>query len=360
MENTENLKDQIAASSWSALQKKQITQILPNLGERVLAFLEDRLGRSDFGLVSMEIYVSVFDGNEALADLQTGKADNFVSFLKRAQNSDDYNNGIYLIPMVLDLKQLLRQGKINAPKELLEAIGEFELNLFSDLPEDELKTLLGENLLYFMRRLDVLRQFKILFLNKGTFDAEAWGRECWTALEGNKQLLSQRTISVDNRQVEPSVQNWIKDALSSSPKGPAGQSSFSEVQYVQKSRNVASLTIEEKKLLIDILKLHKWFLHPTASIEDLEGGQIEHERKIEIPRPEPSAAARLRPSAGLVQKPSPTSPGLQLPKAGGNLTKDNPFANVPEQKPKEEFRIHSGKEQVIDRKLEELKSRLKK
>ena len=59
MADLEILKNKIAASSWGELEKQQITDLLPILGQETLDFLDIRLGHSDFSMVQTEIYISV-------------------------------------------------------------------------------------------------------------------------------------------------------------------------------------------------------------------------------------------------------------------------------------------------------------
>lgn len=76
-------------------------------------------------------------------------------------------------------------------------------------------------------------------------------------LESHKAYIGQSKISVKDRQVDPTIANWILD-YTSWPSKEETKTAFDEVEYINKSVNVSLLSQLEKDVLKNILKLYDY------------------------------------------------------------------------------------------------------
>lgn len=366
MVNNTELEKKIEGSSWDASIKHQILDLLPKLPPKVLDFLDRRLSKNDFELIKQEIYISIFDGAEAVEDLKQGKIENFVRFLQDASINPDYNFGVYLIPLVIEIRQQIQSGRLVEDARIRSAINSFELEVFDHLPEEEVKNLVNEDLLYFLPNLNMVEEIKKYYVvSNATADVD-WNKDYLRNLQTNEEILGKSKISVDRKLVEPTVQNWITDYIISVPSEVSRRGAFDEIQYIKMSPNVKTLSPNEQTALLEILKLYNWLLNPRATLDEVEAYNSEKYQQPDLPplRPAPDFFQTNRVASEnfptYVAKPQASNNGLGFGMAARPAVRRPPV--VPQAPrvgmPVKMSDINNGSNLQIDEKLEELKRKV--
>ena len=356
--NKDEIKLKIEKSTWGALEKKQITALLPKLPQRVLEFLNDRLSKSDFDLVKEELYIAIFDGSEALDDLQQGKVEPFVQFLDSALEKQDYNFGEYLIPLVLEIRQLIHNNKISGDDRLNNAINNFEIKTLEDLPDAGLRDLIEKNLLEAMGKVNLLNEVQRRYSISQFTNGDQWAKDLLPLITNNTAMLGNESIIVDSKKYTPEIKNWLLDYVNALPNSVSERTTFDEVQFIRNSPNVSKLTTAGKNMLFAIIKLYAWLLKPSVNEEE---ETAENRATIAIPGAEivqPKSLQRNRePQVSGTELPS-VRPGLALGGSYGQQT-EAPVKQPPAVPNSPEQRIKM-QQQLVDQKLEELKNKVRK
>ena len=269
MDSREEIKTKIQKSGWGDLEKQQILQKLPSLGSHVLRYLQKRLSKSDFYLIQDELYVSIFDGEEFFEDLQRGDVPGFVKFLERARNESDYGFGEYILPLVLDVQQLITSGKIQPHLELVKILDDIEAEYFQNLTDKDLEDSLEFNFVQFVQRLNIVGEFKTLYYSRG-FGFSDWGKPFLEKLFKNEESLGSRPILVDKKTLPQSIKNWLQDYGLSEVRAVSKRSAYDQIQYMEKSPNAKLLQPKERQVLLKIFQLHNFLQKPFVSADEVE------------------------------------------------------------------------------------------
>jgi hypothetical protein len=96
---------------------------------------------------------------------------------------------------------------------------------------------------------------------------EIFAEKIKKAFLSNQEKISDKKITLDKKEEEPSIANWIKDFISKN--GSANFSAISLAKYLSSSQNVSKLNSEEKQILRQILKIYKNLVFFPDSMENL-------------------------------------------------------------------------------------------
>ncbi len=254
----------IQASDWDAATKQRALALLPNLGKYTLAFLEARTTQFMSYATAPQAIVALGMCIDTFLALKKGSTEEVLQLLHDSQDNPEFDYGRFILPFVLDLKQLVRSGKISDPQVQRQLL-EFEADFFQELPEEELLVILRQHLLFMVDLLDIVAEFKNIYVDRDADMQTNWSRVYLDALLSNTEQLGKTSILVDSETVAPEVHAWIKDFIVSVKRDVGTRSTFEQVQYINSSKNVAVLSATQKQYLNEILKLYTWLLHPVAS-----------------------------------------------------------------------------------------------
>lgn len=99
------------------------------------------------------------------------------------------------------------------------------------------------------------------------FNSEGFKEEAGRTILSSRELISKKNISVEGREIVPSIANWIKDFIKIN-----GSDMFSEItlaQYLDVSLNASKLSPADKSLLSGVLHLYRNITFFPESMEGL-------------------------------------------------------------------------------------------
>lgn len=391
MMDIELLKNHIQASTFADWEKRRILEMLPKLGPNMQAFLDAQMFDSNFHWVSPYIFERVLDAYELTLELEKNDFAETLNLLTKSIENPDYDFGRWLLPWVLDVKQLARQKKLVLNQEMQSAVGVFELKLFRYLPFEEVVDLLGGSMVWLVTKTDALLELKrwYYYLAESS-KTTSLQRSMLGALEDNEESLGTQPLVIEGRKFQQSIKNWIHDFLLTQPKAPNDRATLEEVQYMQRSQNVKLLSKDEQQVLLAIIKLYDWILapelneaefHASSAGEDF-GDTVRQPQKavtqdtplppkniimpVHEAAPLPVAKDRAKPVAPMAL-PARESFNVQDMLAGKLAQKSRPFMveNTDDQVNLQQLERDNQakqlkKQQDIDKKLEQLKMKIKK
>lgn len=282
MENPiEQLKNSLKASKWSEESQKKILVVLPRLGKNNIEFLQDKVEGFETRLEAKYIALVLEEEVSMLEKLLESDTKDFITLIRSGYDRPSYDFGQYIIPFVLDVAWGIRQHKIPQSSYLLEAILEFEIKFFSALPLDEVLLLVQENIVSLAQKTSMLLLFKQYFWRNFKGYKKTFSTDLLSALERNEEKLGSENLVIEEKKYRPTVHNWIQDYIQSLPRSVSARSTFDEIQYIRTSKNVLSLREEEKTILLEIVKLHNWFLNPIVNEKEVRRYEAEQEMEKE-------------------------------------------------------------------------------
>lgn len=364
----EKVKQEILESSLPKPLQDKVILALSGLGNNTIRWIFKNVSGSEldqeefvnFIQSAAKVYQFALGGNLQPAEV----------LLKESLNNPDWEFGQWAIPLAMDIRELI---KIH-PNTLHSGLNGFEQKIFRWLPQDELSEIVKSDLLFFVRSLNVSMEFKRIYSIEELVDDGSWGLGFQKDLEGNEEILGKNQIKMDEKVLPPTIKNWILDYLTSSPKAMSERGAYDQIHYIQQSKNTQSLSDTDKNVLLDIIKLHSWFLDPEYSEEELSAYEEELKRKEKVSAPQnsqppfstPEAPAAktfsdvaAAPSGQPLPKPAPvkTPPTIGFP-----FSVKQPPVKAPLSLQDMQKEIENKKHQaqvMIDQKLDELKEKTK-
>jgi hypothetical protein len=186
----------------------------------------------------------------------------------------------------LDYKQLVRLGKIQ-DKDFKIALNNFILVFYDQLPEDEINAIYQGELLFFMDKLKVLDELKLLAYGKDLSDLFLWSGQFLQSLQKNEEKIGIKDIVTNGQVHQPTIGNWIVDFLTNSPQAAQGEPTLAQVDYLHKSINVKNLVDSDRELLTEVLKLYCWCLQPEINEKEIQeyiALKEKDEEEIDVPQ----------------------------------------------------------------------------
>ena len=311
---------QIQKSGFSQEQAQQVEAALPSLGDNQKGWLDDLLGRSDFNYLKNDIATVITESAKALAALRSNDSAIIIRLLTQSVDNIVYDFGKFALPLVLDIKQLSKRGQLSLAPEVMSAMDVVMIKCISDLPDAELNEVIGHHLINFVKVVDFVHELKRRYAIDDGDSIEDWGKEYLQALENNEELIGSQSITVDGQALPPFIKNWIKDYIATVSSGPIGRGSLAEAQYFSKSPNVLRLTIEDKRIVQELLQLYDWLLVPSGTFAELEAYEAASSGESSQPlaqqrapinefrRPQPAPSVRPRPQAPAIPANLPIEP----------------------------------------------------
>lgn len=291
MENPiDQLKNSLKASKWSKESQQRILAVLPRLGKNNIEFLQNKVEGFETRLEAKYIAAVLEEEVSMLEKLIGSDTKDFIKLLRGGYDRPSYDFGNYVLPFVLDIAWALRQHKIPQSSDLAEAVIEFEIAFFSQLPFEEVILLVQEDVVSLAKKSSMLLLLKQYYWKKFRGYKKSFSADMLAALEGNEERLGSENLSMEDKKYPPTVHNWIQDYIQSLPRSISARSTFDEIQYIRTSKNVELLSEEEKAILLEIVKLHNWFINPAVNEKEIRRYEAEQEmsRDKEFQVPEPS------------------------------------------------------------------------
>ncbi len=352
--SVEKIKNKISSASFDDIVKQKLLDSLPYLGNNCRRFLNVNFSQSGIreDIPVLEI-ISVTQ--QLMQGLSSGNFKDVINFLQSALENPEYEFGRYIIPFAQDIREYCYSNGVSEDEGILDVLRNFESKLFRFLPSEELEKIVKEDLLYFVRALPVLVGLKQIYWLVELSDDGTWGAKFRKILEENQELLGSTDLTRDGKIYPQTIGNWLKDYSAYLPKAITQRAAFDQVQYIERAPNVQRLNDEEKKDLLEIIKLHAWFMNPTVTEEEIDNYEQELAGKTDTPRV--AQPARPAPVKDIIYK-KETIRDAELqgrPSGIQNFPKTVPRDWVAEaaQRRKEE-------QKKIDQKLLDLKSRSNK
>lgn len=180
----------------------------------------------------------------------------------------------------------------------------------STLRPEERDILLAEHILSSLTYdIDVLGLIKKMFVifEYGTYPDSKRRQRFVRAIEKNQEQLSNIKLLLTSReQVEPTVQNWLRD-YNENLRFNSGNRALAD-EYIATNENVKKLDERQRQLLRRTIEIFNWLKYPQLSgdfvnIEDMEGKvtpETQSTKQVYIPR---KARAATQPPKRTVQQP---------------------------------------------------------
>jgi len=370
MVGLQDIQNKIALTKWSELQKQQILEMSASFGPNTLTYLEQRLVRSDFELIKEDLYISLFDCQEAIIYFVQNKNANYlIDLLHSAKNKSEYGYGEYLLPLLFDLERLVDRNKAPYNEEVIKLINEYEADFSQKLPPVEVSRIVEQNLVFFLDQLEIVNELKRLYFSSSFFGNEEFIKQLLFNLVHNKEIIGQEPIEMDKKSVKPQIQFWIQDLIISTPKNSTGSgiSTFDEIQYMKTSPNVKKLSQKDQNRLLEIFKLYNWLLKPEVTFEEVESYDLEKYKINNIQPTKVAAPPRVPLSKIMAGAPTQTLRDIQYKKesiaeVGLNL-KNVPTKTLGKQPPivpAGPLKIQADRQRQIEEKLQNLRKKVSK
>lgn len=278
MENPiDQLKNSLKASKWSEDYQKRILAVLPRLGKNNIEFLQNKVEGFETRLEAKYIAAVLEEEVSMLEKLIGSDTKDFIKLLRGGYDRPSYDFGNYVLPFVLDIAWAMRQHKIPQSSDLAEAVIEFEIKFFSILPFEEVVLLVQEDVVTLAKKSSILLLLKQYYWRKFKGYKKSFSGDMLAALEGNTETLGSENLVMEEKKYPPTVHNWIQDYIQSLPRSISARSTFDEIQYIRSSKNVLPLPEQEKAILLEIVKLHNWFLSPVVNEKEVRRYETEQE-----------------------------------------------------------------------------------
>lgn len=160
-------------------------------------------------------------------------------------------------------------------KQYQELINKCSFTALPVLPEDEILFLI-EN--HFTTVFEIIKIYEFYDLWEKVEaklvgmlryeDRDAFKRKLRDALLKNNELITEKNIVVNEKEVEPTIANWLKDYNSSLGVGPVEK--LKQAQYLSSSKNIQKVANGEKKKLIYLFNFYERLKLSSYSPEGIE------------------------------------------------------------------------------------------
>ncbi len=282
VKDTQKLIQKISDTNLPNEKKSSLTAIIDRLPFQMFRLVNKKINSSSGFKVAntvlqcQQAFDNMLNGNNALA----------ISIFEQGQNFPESEDGEYLIPFAQDARQIAINNPENS-ESLLNALDIFESKVFNFLPETELIEILKGDLVNFVRLLPIVLEFKRAYYLVELSDDGSWISTLRKSLEDSKEILGQTGLTREGKNYPQTIGNWLKDYGAYINKPISQRAAFDQVQYIERAPNVQRLTEQERKDLLEIIKLHAWFMNPLVSEEEIENYEKEpvilNEQKVKIP-----------------------------------------------------------------------------
>lgn len=264
----EVLKEKINTSDWDSLNKERALAMLPQLGKHAMDFLYSNT-QLYYGQLVIGGILDVFGMFiSELENFLSGNSRELLNILVDAPDVQEWDYGQYILPLVLDQRQLVRLGKIK-DRDLINALANFVLVFYDQLPEEEINSIYQSELVFFIRHVKVLEELKLFAYRKDITDLPIWASQFLQSIQRNEEKIGLKDIITNGQVHQPNIGNWVFDFLTNSPQAAQGEPTLAQVDYLHKSINVKNLVDSDRTLLTEVLKLYCWCLQPELNEKEI-------------------------------------------------------------------------------------------
>jgi hypothetical protein len=255
----------ISQSKFSEKEKAMLLKMTPFMDDSVLNFALKQLKSGYFNDLKDAIFISLYDSAEAVKELiNSDDSDSLISLFKSSINSPSYDFGRFILPLASDIRVRMVEKKVGRSgneESILSSLRDFEVAMFPHLDLVHLGYILQNDLIFFLRKLNLIQEVGDLLSGLSTKYSESYLLEVVReSLKSNSEIIGSNVLLINEQQVEPIIKNWISDfSLSVSPT-IENKSSLDTVQYLTKSDNINKLSTEDKQLLTNLLSFYNSIL----------------------------------------------------------------------------------------------------
>jgi hypothetical protein len=273
----EEVKQYIESSTWAPEHKSAVINVLPQLGRRTLSFVYAKVDSPGGAFVAPYVLGALHAELESFNAFKKGDATPLLDLLPTSLADPDWGYGEYALPFVLDMRQLVRMGRIS-DVAVIRALQKFVQTQIAVLPEEELIFIVHFEVVEFLRGLPLLDELKLVGYERGLLDDDEWTQKLSEALMDNAQMLG-NSLATEAGKVDATVSNWLQDFVNTTPAVLTGSATYAQVQYINRSKNVAQLNPDQKNLLITLLRLYSWLLYPSVSEQEIISLQAQKQQE---------------------------------------------------------------------------------
>jgi hypothetical protein len=278
----QQIQEQIQQSSWEDWEKDKVLSCLPFLGTNTLIFLSQQMRRSDFDVIKNDLLTIVYGAKTVMDDLRQNKFDYTLLLMAAVPSDKVYDFGLSFFPIFKDIKDLIIKRKIDPSRELLNALGAYQIIMLHLLSADELHDIVKNNLLYFIKNSPLVMEIKRRFYyDNFAYPDREWSSSFLKAMEANQEIIGSSELIVDGKKQSGTVTAWIKDFIASSSQQLNQRSTFDVVQYFNKSQNAKKVDVNDRKLLAEVFKLYSWLNNPSISGEEVDNYERQYREEKE-------------------------------------------------------------------------------
>jgi len=275
------LQQEILKSDLSSFEKAEINKLLPSFGQSFLEFVYKETQKLHFELIGDALFDLLNILDVAQKNIFNSDFSQAVEILEQAAYNNRWENGLYILPWALDLKDLAKSKKFSPSQDFLNALYRFQIMMFDSLPKEDVIEIMAQYLLFAISNCELLMELKFYTYKNHLDDNKDFLPNVLRAIQNNGELLGDTNILVDEKVVPPQIKNWLKDYLFFARKGGTGVNTFEEVQYSKVSKNFLALDSQQKNTLLLIFKLYSWVTKPVIIKQQMDDFKIEKEKKIE-------------------------------------------------------------------------------
>lgn len=271
--NFKDLQQKIQGSTWNEDEKRQLSELAPKFGRRLLDFLIISVGRAE---------------NVGFGPQITGAAKLVSTWHELLQN----NNTDKIVDQLLEF---WHQADKNAEPALFYGIMDIRANtaLAHNITEELSRLFNLIQCIYFEKMLlkEVVQMLKDHAASTASFAdlSEEVKRYCYlrdipteffdkfkNALEGDSEEIGSEPLNLSSGAVRPAVSNWLK-AFGEFRSAGGVRSTYNIAYFVTNHPQATKLPDSEKAVLADILRLYAWILRPEIFPDEIEHFEKERE-----------------------------------------------------------------------------------
>jgi hypothetical protein len=270
----EELIKNINNSKWDDKNKHRILELLPLLGDNYINFLFNESGKLGFGYIGDSLTEAVSMCVAAEKNLLAGDSSLTIKILQISPQRGWWENGIYILPWVLDIQQKIRLSKDLQDSSIESNLVEFYINLFDSIPEQIVVLILKHYVFGLLKK----RQWDFFSILKRYVYLKHWVDDAKIimpfsqALLLNDELYSQGKIKVENRDLPLTIANLIKNFIADSNRRGLELTVYDITKYLISSKIVLGGDEQSKYALSEVLKIYLWLQKPSVSSKEIEEG----------------------------------------------------------------------------------------
>jgi len=254
-----DLKTNIQNSKWSDANKQHMLGLLPMLGKNLSLFLFNESSKLGFNYSAESLNEAMQACADANQQLAAGSSLKAQEVLQQGAGYPWWDNGLYILPWVLDMNQFFAEKKIVPDQDLQHALVEFKAKMFEYLPQPEVNQLLEKNALALtLQKADLLHLLKKYVYIKGWNNDAKIVKPFVDALYSNAETFP-------GQQNLGTVSALIKDFVISSKKSGADLSAYDITKYLISNKAAQSLNQQNKEAFAELLKIFLWLQEPVVT-----------------------------------------------------------------------------------------------